>query len=566
MPSARLSDHPTNSVRLLDKGTRDLGDMWALAYKTEGFSRVWLRPNSAGGTIVMFKSIRDAQNAIVQWRRTGTLEASHVIPPNVESEPAHTAAPSTALYIRLMKGMTNEAMEKILRGLKGLTYLKFADNNVKAYFDTEASATHASDKLYQTTNIFSFYWHPPHADDDSAASGSQPSKGSSHSRTLHISKLDRDLADLRAYFYTLPEPPTRIGFHRGYVFLVFDTAKDADAAMEHMQNDRNTRMIPRKVEMDYAPHFVPCPIGKPLKSIMISYLTIDPNAEEMERFFSGYKGFVTLDSGKKACFATFASEAEATVALEDLNNVTNLKAVYRVPEFKDGTLKAGNYMSNHSYYGTGNHKHNHHNDKNGDKTEKQYVAYCMPTSSTNGTKTSTQSPTTTRNAKVASAAAVSPSIRTSSKSYTSAERAAAVLKSLEKKPLEGENPFELLEGSNGVGMDEGRVNGSKKRNSGSSEDGGWTVVGPPGTAAPNGNHHHVPVKVGGESIAKAAEDGNGTGNSSNGAGSAGSPTAPLNAKARRAQRRALATAVGGMVGVGSDGGGGGKGGKVKGSK
>ncbi|KAJ3045598.1 hypothetical protein HDV00_009255 [Rhizophlyctis rosea] len=94
--------------------------------------------------------------------------------------------------------------------------------------------------------------------------------------------------------------------------------------------------------MDYAPHFVTCPIDKPLKSIFISYLTIDPNAEEMERFFSGYIGFVTLDSGKKARFATFASGAEATVVLEDLNNVTNLKTVYRVPEFKDGTHKAGN--------------------------------------------------------------------------------------------------------------------------------------------------------------------------------------------------------------------------------
>ncbi|KAJ3043457.1 hypothetical protein HK097_001745, partial [Rhizophlyctis rosea] len=398
MPSARLTDHPTNAIRLIDHADRDLGDMWALAYKTEGFSRVWLRPNSGGGTIVTMKSTKDAQNAVSQWRRLGDIEANYVVPPNVETEPAHTAPPSCALYIRLMKGMSNEAIEKILRGLKGLSHFKFSDNNVKAYFDTEANATRASDKLYRTTNIFSFYWHPPHADDNAT---NVQSYGTFHSRTLHVAKLDRDLADLRAYFFSLPEPPNRIGFHRGYVFLVFDTSKDADAAMEYMHSDRTTRMIPRKVEMDYAPHFVPCPIGKPMKSIMISYLTIEPNGEEMERFFSGYKGFIGVHSGKKACFATFATEQEATIALEDLNTVTNLKAVYRAPEFKDGSLKATYYASNHAYYGVQTEEQYYfsrdrsESNKNGngngsnsskvtEKTEKTYFAYSMPPTTSPG--------------------------------------------------------------------------------------------------------------------------------------------------------------------------------------
>ncbi|KAJ3042816.1 Protein phosphatase PP2A regulatory subunit B [Rhizophlyctis rosea] len=126
---------------------------------------------------------------------------------------------------------------------------------------------------------------------------------------------------------------------------------------------------------------------------------------------------------------------------------------------------------------------------------------------------------------------------TTRKSEVSAERAAAVL----KKSLEGENPFESLEGANGLGM----VDGSEKRNSGSSEDGGRTVEGPPGTAAPNWNHHHVPVK--------AVEDVSGAGSSSNGAGSERSPTGPLNAIGGFPAQGESATAIGGIVGVGDVG-------------
>ncbi|KAJ3034139.1 hypothetical protein HDV00_005424 [Rhizophlyctis rosea] len=264
------------------------------------------------------------------------------------------------------------------------------DNNIKAYFDFEANPARAGDKLYQTTNIFSFCWHPPHVDDDSAASEVQPSKGSSHSRTLHLAKLDRDLADLRACFYTLPEPLTRIGFHRGFVFLVFDTAEDADAAMDHMQNDRNTRMIPYKVDLDYARLFVPHTVGEPLRSVMNSHLSIDPNAEEMERFFN--------------------CEAEATVALEVLNNVTNLKAVSRCRSSRMGLSKRETTCPTI-------------------RLKKWEILSTVITMIRTATRP--ESTTTIPNAKVASVAAtISPFIRTSSKSCTSAQRAAAVLKGL----------------------------------------------------------------------------------------------------------------------------------------
>ncbi|KAJ3276482.1 hypothetical protein HK104_003668 [Borealophlyctis nickersoniae] len=410
MPNARVSDHPTTAVRLLDDGTVDFGDIWHMAYHMTGFHRLWLRPNNHGGTVVQFNSVKEASAGLQAFKRAGHFDVQYIYPPSFETEPVQASEPSPALYIRLMKGMTETAMTKILKNLRGLDCLKFGDNNVKVFFNSVESATRASEKLYQTTNIFSFYWHP-HTDDGGYSPSNHSSTGPLSSRTLHVSKLDRDLADLRAYFYRFEDPPTRIGFHRGYIFVVFETAEAANRALARVRADTSTTMAARKVEMDYAPHFVPCPVGKPLRTIMLSYLTIAPTKEEMTRFFSGYSGFVSLTQGKKACFATFETEADATTALEDLNGATNLKAVYRTPEYsKDGVLKAGPFTP----------------EKKPDPSahRKQLPPSPPPVVNT---------PT--------------PNSGTRTRLVT-AERAASILKSMKKPDLIEANPFDVLEDHN----------------------------------------------------------------------------------------------------------------------
>ncbi|KAJ3053238.1 hypothetical protein HK097_004747 [Rhizophlyctis rosea] len=53
--------------------------------------------------------------------------------------------------------MSNAAIEKILRGMEGLSQLEVSHYILKAYFDTDANATRASDKLHCISNIRTIY-------------------------------------------------------------------------------------------------------------------------------------------------------------------------------------------------------------------------------------------------------------------------------------------------------------------------------------------------------------------------------------------------------------------------
>ncbi|KAJ3326376.1 hypothetical protein HDU76_012979 [Blyttiomyces sp. JEL0837] len=251
----------------------------------------------------------------------------------------HTNDPSDVLYIRLMKGMTVRALEKIVQHIPGGPSMQAAKTFVKIQFNSSEEATLASEWLWSKTNIYAHYHSSSHPvpnsvpltssgqDTNLLTSPSNPlatSQVQSRGQTLHVQNLDRNVAELDRLFRGLGVG--RIGFHRDYLFLCFDSTEVAEQAMRYVH--QFTSMRARAVKFQYSPHFTPSSLGSPDRIVKMTLATISPQANEMTALFSSHTGFIQLYFTPRKVWAVFDCVQNATACLEYFNERTNLRVVY----------------------------------------------------------------------------------------------------------------------------------------------------------------------------------------------------------------------------------------------
>ncbi|KAJ3399521.1 hypothetical protein CcCBS67573_g08949 [Chytriomyces confervae] len=320
----------TNCLRVGSECVQDLGDLFKQAKDLPGFVRINFSAADKNSSTIQFKSAHDAALALVTSMTDIRDVSFHSVPANKsEANPPplrQTAKPSQVLYVRMMKGMTPEGLRKIVESLDGFTQFQHAKTFGKIYFVSEKHAANASQRLWTETNIYAFFHHmKSDMDADSSIPGVPGLGQDAGSTTVHVQSLDRDFAGLYKLFLELPGG-SRIGYHKNYIFLCFDTHKSAKTAVSHINT--TTYMKARTVEFDYSPHFTPGSLGIPGKTVRMNFITVFPKESEIHQVFATYAGFERLHYTSKKCWATFSSVTAATECLKHFNQYTNIKVVF----------------------------------------------------------------------------------------------------------------------------------------------------------------------------------------------------------------------------------------------
>ncbi|KAJ3417043.1 Enkurin domain-containing protein 1 [Chytridiales sp. JEL 0842] len=276
---------------------------------------------SSKGCLFVFANAHDASWALLQIDYKVDVHFYHSTIPPLPNRDIFGGPLSSVLYIRLMKGMTSTALEKIVAHLEGLDTIKISKAFVNLHFSSVEQAVKAARWLSSTTNIYT-YFHHPHQKNDSAV---KLSPEDIVSKTIHVQWLDRDMVDLVGYFFGL-NGITLIGFHKQFLFANFKTEEDARKAVERVH--RETNMKSRLVEFEYTPHFTPGSLGTPSETVRLEFSTISPSESEITGLFAMQDGFESLHYTPKRCFVKFRSIESAAACVEFFNTKTNLKVVF----------------------------------------------------------------------------------------------------------------------------------------------------------------------------------------------------------------------------------------------
>ncbi|ORY51536.1 hypothetical protein BCR33DRAFT_780495 [Rhizoclosmatium globosum] len=260
----------TNCLRVGTPSTQDLGDLFKQAKQMPGFLRINFsaaEKNASTFISVLPMTRRWLGNAVPGLGRH-CFRVKQCCWKDGKSPPPldQTANPSSVLYVRMMKGMTAEALLKIVSDLTGLINL---------------------------------------------------------CRTVHVQSLDRDFDGLYKLFLELPGA-NRIGYHKGYIFLCFDKHVAAKSAVSRINT--STRMKARTVEFEYSPHFTPGSIGTPGKMVRMNFITTSES--EVRNVFMTRPGFTKLFYTSKKCWALFSTVEHARECVEHFNDRTNIKVVF----------------------------------------------------------------------------------------------------------------------------------------------------------------------------------------------------------------------------------------------
>ncbi|KAJ3077028.1 hypothetical protein HDU98_009429 [Podochytrium sp. JEL0797] len=309
----------TNCLRVGPKEHKDLGDLYLEAKELPGFVRINFSAADKSSSTIHFRTATDAALALdiddVAFHKPSDSNRA-------ENQPLdQSAKPSSVLYVRMMKGMTPEGLRKIVETIEGFSQFMHTKTFGKIYFSSPEYASKAAERLWRETNIYSYFHHMK---SDSEASGESGSRGE-ESKTVHVQNLDRDFAALYKMFFELPGA-TRIGYHKGYVFLCFKEGSLAKSAVNRINT--TTGMKARTVEFEYSPHFTPGSIGTAGKTIRMNFITTNPTEAEVRNVFSTHPGFQKLHFTSKKCWATFATVETANACLEHFNEHTNIKVVF----------------------------------------------------------------------------------------------------------------------------------------------------------------------------------------------------------------------------------------------
>ncbi|KAI9357334.1 hypothetical protein DFJ73DRAFT_204988 [Zopfochytrium polystomum] len=370
----------TSCLRIYHPGM-DFGDFFQLVYPLQGFARVYFRENREG-SLVVFKNPHDACLAVL-FNISKELKLVFHAPPQAPHALVHGGKPSSLIYVRLMKGMTCAALEKIVRMVPGVKSVQPAKTSMKVQFDNPEEASDATEWLWSKTNIYAHFHDSGEqlraaaaAAAAAAQSASLPSSEASPSNassvspylsiktspgsalmafagrrlsdvsggtgdgtaatpvtaesaggaTMHVQNLDRNFAMLEEFCLSSLTGVSRMGFHQEYVFLCFNSINSAEVSLSIIQS--RTRMKARLVPFAYAPHFTPGSEGTPGRIIKMIVATISPAQSELETMFRRHRGLQRLHFGPRKCWAVFDTTANASACKDYFNNRTNLRVVF----------------------------------------------------------------------------------------------------------------------------------------------------------------------------------------------------------------------------------------------
>ncbi|KAI9336980.1 hypothetical protein BDR26DRAFT_864308 [Obelidium mucronatum] len=330
----------TNCLRVGSSPKQDLGDLYKQAKQMPGFVRINFSATEKSSSTIHFRSVHDAALALVMQCQDIDDIGFSTAPTVSDKNPPldQSAKPSQVLYVRIMKGMQPESLKKIVELLEGFESFFHTKTFGKIYFTSNALAAKAAERLWTETNIYSyFHHHKPDVDssaDSSTAGGSGCGGGRDggsgdgkveEGKTVHIQSLDRDFDGLYRLFLELAGA-SRIGYHKGYIFICFDKHSQAKSAVVRINNC--TKMKARIVEFEYSPHFTPGSIGTPVKTVRMNFITSTPTESEIRNVFMTRPGFLKLSYTSKKCWATFSTVEAATDCVEHFNTHTNIKVVF----------------------------------------------------------------------------------------------------------------------------------------------------------------------------------------------------------------------------------------------
>ncbi|KAI9011729.1 hypothetical protein DFJ74DRAFT_308375 [Hyaloraphidium curvatum] len=366
--------------------TKDRAELKQLFSGFDGFSRIAFYPN---WVFVVFKDVASAGKAIEQIHATTRMQAAFAqieyAAPFVRPE---VGEPSKIVRVGNFPSNAIESeFVKLFRSYPGSTgEVRFGREDCHVWFQTVEQAKACVEDINARTNLCAVFYpaaYPmPGANGrpmmptgipgslGSASSGgfsareerlefweddeqpiSVPSPGTSDSDylagpgrngevsggllqssgshapkvTLKIGNITMDRADIRRMLSSL-DGFQRIAFYRDYIYACFATMEHARRAMDWIH--LNTRMRCVFPKYDYTSRNDKTDTGLPCPILHVSNLPFNATPGEFVKLLSVYEGYRDVQFFRESCLVFFSSAEEAARAARDLNETTNLIAVF----------------------------------------------------------------------------------------------------------------------------------------------------------------------------------------------------------------------------------------------
>jgi hypothetical protein len=153
-------------------------------------------------------------------------------------------------------------------------------------------------------------------------------------KTIHVTNIDRDRSVFYKYLVEFPGFD-RVAFYNDYCFVCFDDTFSATFALDEM--NQNTKMKANFAKVDFIHHAVaPSQIGTINSILRISDYPSNMTQAELLGILETLDGFLNnVQFYVASCLVHFRNQESAKKALERLNHVTNMTAIYSIKGLKD---------------------------------------------------------------------------------------------------------------------------------------------------------------------------------------------------------------------------------------
>ena len=153
-------------------------------------------------------------------------------------------------------------------------------------------------------------------------------------KTIHVTNIDRDRSVFYKYLIEFPGFD-RVAFYNDYCFVCFDDTFNATIALEEI--NQNTKMKANFAKVDFIHHSVaPSQIGAINSILRISDYPSNMTQAELLGILETLEGFVNnVQFYVASCLVHFKNQECARKALERINHITNMTAIYSIKGLKD---------------------------------------------------------------------------------------------------------------------------------------------------------------------------------------------------------------------------------------
>ncbi|KAJ3129493.1 hypothetical protein HK098_001260 [Nowakowskiella sp. JEL0407] len=326
--------------------------------------------------------------------------AKHGVASN--TTPSIAVSPNPILYISIFPYFSEPELLKIFKSYDGFDSSRFFPTHTLVRFNTIENAKRALEDLNATTNLFANYStkgakypsgnhqsgkvnntnHRPSSVNGSSVDefGSsvsssttttttnhnttvqhQPTSNSTNQpkHTIHVTNIKMSLLSLKKFFMSLTGFK-KVAFYQDYCFIIFADVKTATQAIEEILF--RTKMKANFAKAEFTPH----PLSVSAIGVVNSIIRVSdypPNTTDADliELFESYPGLTDIQFYQVSCLVYFTDTNSSTAALDDINNTTNLTAIYSK---KGVNSKTKSLTTTNTTANTGNISNSNSNNSN----------------------------------------------------------------------------------------------------------------------------------------------------------------------------------------------------------